>query len=90
MGKATGFMEYSRKENPYRDVRERLSDYEDLHVPQGPAERTCQASRCMNCGVPFCQSDFGCPLHNLDMIAAYKAREPWFMAGLACFHFSHE
>ena len=65
MGKATGFMEYSRKENPYRDVRERLSDYEDLHVPQGPAERTCQASRCMNCGVPFCQSDFGCPLHNL-------------------------
>ena len=65
MGKATGFMEYSRKENPYRDARERLSDYEDLHVPQGPAERACQASRCMNCGVPFCQSDFGCPLHNL-------------------------
>ena len=65
MGKATGFMEYSRKENPYRDARERLSDYEDLHVPQGTAERACQASRCMNCGVPFCQSDFGCPLHNL-------------------------
>ena len=65
MGKATGFMEYSRKENPFRDARERLSDYEDLHVPQGPAERACQASRCMNCGVPFCQSDFGCPLHNL-------------------------
>ena len=65
MGKATGFMEYSRKENPFRDARERLSDYDDLHVPQGPAERACQASRCMNCGVPFCQSDFGCPLHNL-------------------------
>ncbi len=65
MGKATGFMEYSRKENPFRDARERLSDYEDLHVPQGPEERACQASRCMNCGVPFCQSDFGCPLHNL-------------------------
>ena len=65
MGKATGFLEYSRKENPFRDARERLSDYEDLHVPQGTAERVCQASRCMNCGVPFCQSDFGCPLHNL-------------------------
>ena len=35
MGKATGFMEYSRKENPFRDARERLSDYDDLHVPQG-------------------------------------------------------
>ena len=65
MGKATGFLEYGRKENPFRDARERLSDYEDLHTAQGQAERACQASRCMNCGVPFCQSDFGCPLHNL-------------------------
>ena len=65
MGTATGFMEYSRKENPFRDVKERLSDYEDLHVAQPAEERFCQASRCMNCGVPFCQSGFGCPLHNL-------------------------
>ena len=65
MGKATGFLEYARKENLFRDARERLSDYEDLHIPQGAEERTCQASRCMNCGVPFCQSAFGCPLHNL-------------------------
>ena len=65
MGKVTGFLEYGRKENPFRDVRERLQDYEDLHVPQGAEERACQASRCMNCGVPFCQSAFGCPLHNL-------------------------
>ena len=65
MGTATGFMEYCRKENPFRDVKERLSDYEDLHAQQPGKERICQASRCMNCGVPFCQSDFGCPLHNL-------------------------
>ncbi len=65
MGTTTGFMEYSRKENPYRDAAERLSDYEDLHVFQPEEERLCQASRCMNCGVPFCQSGFGCPLHNL-------------------------
>ena len=58
-------MEYCRKENPFRDVKERLSDYEDLHAQQPGKERICQASRCMNCGVPFCQSDFGCPLHNL-------------------------
>ena len=65
MGKATGFLEVSRKENPFRDIRDRLSDYEDLHIQQGREERLCQASRCMNCGVPFCQSSFGCPLHNL-------------------------
>ena len=65
MGKATGFLEYARKENPFRDVKERLTDYEDLHIQQPAEERTCQASRCMNCGVPFCQSSFGCPLHNL-------------------------
>ena len=65
MGTATGFLEYSRKENPFRGEKERLSDYADLHVPQPAGERHCQAARCMNCGVPFCQSDFGCPLHNL-------------------------
>ena len=65
MGTATGFLDYSRKENPFRDVRERLSDYNNLHVSRPAEERLCQASRCMNCGVPFCQSRFGCPLHNL-------------------------
>ncbi len=65
MGKATGFPEYPRVENPYRSVDTRLTDFDDLHVPQPEETRRCQASRCMNCGVPFCQSDFGCPLHNL-------------------------
>ena len=65
MGKATGFLEYARKENPFRDVKIRLTDYHELHAPQPAEERMCQASRCMNCGVPFCQSSFGCPLHNL-------------------------
>lgn len=65
MGKATGFMEYARAENPYRDERARVRDFDDLHTVQPAEARRCQASRCMNCGVPFCQSDFGCPLHNL-------------------------
>jgi len=65
MGKATGFLEYPRRENPFRDARARLMDYADLHTAQPAEERACQASRCMNCGVPFCQSAFGCPLHNL-------------------------
>ena len=65
MGSATGFLEMKRTENPFRKEEERLRDFADLHVPQSAEERCAQASRCMNCGVPFCQSDFGCPLHNL-------------------------
>ena len=65
MGSATGFLDTVRVENPFRSEAERLGDFEDLHVWQGEAARRAQASRCMNCGVPFCQSDFGCPLHNL-------------------------
>ena len=65
MGKATGFLEYARQENPFRTAESRLSDFDDLHIAQPEDVRRCQAGRCMNCGVPFCQSDFGCPLHNL-------------------------
>ncbi len=65
MAKTTGFLEYPRIEDPFRDVRERLSDFGPLHVPQETGARRCQAARCMDCGVPFCQSSFGCPLHNL-------------------------
>ena len=65
MGKATGFLEYVRAENPFRDAGERLKDHKDLHRRLSETDRRCQAGRCMNCGVPFCQSDYGCPLHNL-------------------------
>ena len=65
MGSATGFLDTARIENPFRGEEERLRDFEDLHTSQDCAARRAQASRCMNCGVPFCQSDFGCPLHNL-------------------------
>jgi len=80
MGKPTGFMEITRMENPYRDEATRLLDFEDLHILQSTESRHAQASRCMNCGVPFCQSDFGCPLHNLipewnDLLYRGKERE---------------
>ena len=65
MGKPTGFLEYTRQENPYREAEQRLRDFDDLHIAQPADARRCQAGRCMDCGVPFCQSDFGCPLHNL-------------------------
>ena len=80
MGKPTGFMEITRMENPYRDEATRLLDFEDLHISQSTEAHHAQASRCMNCGVPFCQSDFGCPLHNLipewnDLLYHGKERE---------------
>ena len=65
MGKATRFMEYARRENPFRPEDARLKDFDDLHVHLSDDARREQASRCMNCGVPYCQSDYGCPLHNL-------------------------
>ena len=65
MGSITGFLDTVRTENPFRNEEVRLGDFEDLHMPQSREARHAQASRCMNCGVPFCQSDFGCPLHNL-------------------------
>lgn len=65
MGKATGFLEFPRMENPCRKEAERVRDWADLHEALPPQDRFRQAGRCMNCGVPFCQSNFGCPLHNL-------------------------
>ena len=65
MGKPTGFLEYARRERPAVTPLERLSDFGEFHGELTAAERREQGARCMNCGVPFCQSEYGCPLHNL-------------------------
>ena len=65
MGKPTGFLEYARTERPVVSARERLADFCEFHGEMTPAQRREQGARCMNCGVPFCQSEYGCPLHNL-------------------------
>ena len=72
MGKTTGFMDYVRREDPVRDPLERTEDFEEFHGQLPPEKRQEQGGRCMNCGVPFCQSGmelegkvYGCPLHNL-------------------------
>jgi len=64
MGKPTGFLDYTRTEDPFRPAEKRLCDFLDLHESLSDEQRQQQAARCMNCAVPFCQSDFGCPLHN--------------------------
>ncbi|MBQ8974054.1 MAG: glutamate synthase subunit beta [Clostridia bacterium] len=80
MGKPTGYLEYRRVENPFRAELDRLRDYNDLHEALPTQLRHIQASRCMGCGVPFCQSHYGCPLHNLipewnDLLCRGRERE---------------
>ena len=72
MGKPTGFLEFERKNNPDVPVEERLTNFKEFHRPLSEEERRKQGARCMNCGVPLCQSAMklsgmvtGCPLHNL-------------------------
>ncbi|MEX2175166.1 MAG: glutamate synthase subunit beta [Pirellulaceae bacterium] len=65
MGKPTGFKEFPRKPVPYRDPVQRLADFGEIftHPPEEHLQR--QGARCMDCGVPFCQSASGCPIDNL-------------------------
>jgi len=65
MGKPTGFMEFPRKPVPYRDAAERLRDFGEIYTPPDDEALKRQAARCMDCGVPFCQADEGCPIDNL-------------------------
>ena len=72
MGKPTGFLEYERRGNPGQAPLERIRHWNEFHPQLGEEERRKQGGRCMECGVPFCQSGVllagmftGCPLHNL-------------------------
>lgn len=72
MGKPTGFMEYERKTSSSTAPQERIKNFNEFHTPLDKEERKKQAARCMECGVPFCQSGLiisgmtsGCPLNNL-------------------------
>lgn len=72
MGKPTGFLEFSRRGRPAQPPLERIRHWNEFHPMLPEEERREQAARCMECGVPFCQSGVelggmftGCPLHNL-------------------------
>ena len=65
MGKITGFMEFERKGYVYDAPDERLKGWGEFrHTPPEKRLRE-QGARCMDCGVPFCQTDTGCPVDNL-------------------------
>ncbi len=63
MGKVTGFLEFEREKQAYRPVEERLQDWRQVMQPWPVEPLKTQASRCMDCGIPFCHQ--GCPLGNL-------------------------
>jgi len=65
MGKVTGFKDYERKTEPYRDPAVRLLDFKEIYTEHNESHLQTQGARCMDCGVPFCQSDNGCPIYNL-------------------------
>jgi glutamate synthase (NADPH/NADH) small chain len=65
MGKPTGFMEFPRKPVSYRDPNERLEDFDEIYTEPVEERLREQGARCMDCGVPFCQSSDGCPIDNL-------------------------
>ncbi len=66
MGKPTGFKEYKRETEKYREVSVRVKDYGEIFTGTHDIDHLkIQGARCMDCGVPFCQSANGCPVNNL-------------------------
>jgi glutamate synthase (NADPH) small chain len=63
MGKATGFLEFTRELPTKRKVEDRLNDYNEFVNRYTEEKLNEQSGRCMNCGVPFCHN--GCPLGNI-------------------------
>ncbi|MFA6468778.1 MAG: glutamate synthase subunit beta [Bacteroidota bacterium] len=63
MGKPTGFMEYQREVPQRRPVPDRLDDWRDVYTAFAEEKVKIQGARCMDCGIPFCQS--GCPVNNV-------------------------
>ena len=72
MGKPTGFLEFQREALKHRPPRERVSDWDEFHLPMPEEELSEQGARCMDCGIPFCHTGVtlsgmasGCPINNL-------------------------
>ncbi len=65
MGKATGFLEFTRETIPYSDPSARIQHFNEFAIDVPEDHLTRQGARCMDCGVPFCQSTTGCPIDNL-------------------------
>jgi len=65
LDKMRGFMKYKRINEAYRPARKRVKDWKEISARLSENELKYQSARCMDCGVPFCQSDTGCPISNV-------------------------
>ena len=65
MGKPDGFIAFERHSVDDRPPDLRANDFDEFHIELDAAERQKQGARCMDCGIPFCHSDYGCPVDNL-------------------------
>lgn len=63
MGKETGFLELDREDRTYEDPKKRIANYKEFVVPLPEDKLRAQASRCMDCGIPYCHN--GCPVNNI-------------------------
>ena len=63
MGKVTGFIEFDRLSEPYLPAAERVKNYQEFVLHLSDDEAKQQGARCMDCGIPFCQT--GCPVNNI-------------------------
>jgi glutamate synthase (NADPH) small chain len=64
MGKVTGFLEIDRQTAKYQPASDRIRHFREFTLPMSDHEVAKQAARCMDCGIPYCHGDTGCPVHN--------------------------
>ncbi|CAI5757462.1 unnamed protein product [Candida verbasci] len=65
LDKVRGFMKYKRRNEKYRDAKFRTKDWNEMTSRLTKDELKYETARCMDCGVPFCTSDTGCPISNV-------------------------
>lgn len=65
LDKVKGFMKYKRRNEKYRPAKDRLSDWNEMTLRLSKDDLKHETARCMDCGVPFCTSDTGCPISNV-------------------------
>ena len=83
MGDPKAFLNIPRHEAGYRPVHERITDFSEVEQTLNTSDRKLQASRCMDCGVPFCH--WACPLGNKQpewQDALYKGK--WRLPDIVC------
>lgn len=64
MGKPTGFMEYKKGYLKKEDPEKRVTHFHEFDSPFSKEEAKIQGARCMDCGIPFCHGETGCPVQN--------------------------